>query len=39
MASKATYEVGQNVHVRDKDVSGVVAYIGTTEFAPGKLIF
>ncbi len=29
------YEVGQTVHVRDKGVSGLVAYVGTTEFAPG----
>ena len=35
MASKATYEVGQSVHVREKGVSGVVAYIGNTDFAPG----
>ena len=34
----ATYEVGQSVHVRDKDVSGTVAYIGTTEFAPGTWV-
>lgn len=31
----ASYKVGQQVHVKDKDVYGRVAYIGTTEFAPG----
>ena len=30
--------VGQRVSVRDKDVEGVVAYVGMTEFAPGKWI-
>ena len=32
----ATYEVGQSVHVREKEVSGIVAYIGKTDFAPGN---
>ena len=30
--------VGQKVSVKDKDVSGTVAYVGMTEFAPGKWI-
>ena len=29
-----TYKVGQKIRVRDKS-SGVVAYIGSTDFAPG----
>ena len=28
-------KVGQKLFVRDKDVSGIVAYIGSTDFAPG----
>jgi hypothetical protein len=39
MASKTMYEVGQTVHVRDKGVSGLVAYVGTTEFAPGMYVW
>ena len=31
----ATYKIGQQVHVKDKDVFGRVAYIGSTDFAPG----
>ena len=31
----SSYKVGQKVHVREKDVSGAVAYVGNTEFAPG----
>ena len=38
MASKNTYEVGQSVHVREKGVSGLVAYVGTTDFAPGTWV-
>ena len=29
------YYVGQKVHIRDKDVSGLIAYIGNMDFAPG----
>lgn len=31
-------KIGQRVVVRDKDVVGTVAYVGLTEFAPGKWI-
>jgi dynactin 1 len=34
----ATYTVGQKVHVREKQVSGLVAYVGNTTFAPGKWV-
>ncbi|KAG8234046.1 hypothetical protein J437_LFUL014771, partial [Ladona fulva] len=37
MAEKAV-KIGQRVEVGGKDVQGVVAYVGTTLFAPGKWI-
>ena len=30
--------VGTRVLVRDKEVTGTVSYVGTTDFAPGKWI-
>ena len=36
--STANVKVGQRVEVIGKDVVGKVAYIGTTQFAPGKWI-
>ena len=31
-------KIGQRCSVKDKDAVGVVAYVGMTEFAPGKWI-
>ena len=31
-------KVGQKLFVRDKNVYGLVAYIGSTEFAPGDWV-
>lgn len=36
--SGKTFKVGQRVEVTGKDVKGVIAYIGVTEFAPGSWI-
>ena len=30
-----SYKVGQKLYLRDKEVAGVVAFVGQTDFAPG----
>ncbi len=31
-------KVGQKVHIRERKVDGEIAYIGATDFAPGKWV-
>lgn len=38
MSSDVPIKVGVRVQIKDKDLCGVVAYVGMTEFATGKWI-